>query len=147
MRLRAGRRAPYGRSMNSAAIDRFCASLPHATRVVQWRDVIVHKVGGKMFSMHPPRDGHRELWFKADHAHYESLKNAPGFRPCPYLARAGWVAVADPAALDPKEIKAYLTRAHGTIVARLPRKTQLAMGHAPTPKPAGKRRSAFDEPF
>ena len=134
-------------AMTPAAIDRFCAGLPHATRVEQWEGVVVHKVGGKMFVMQPPRGGSRELWFKADDAHYEALKDAPGFRPCPYLARARWVAVADPAVLAAAEFKAYLTRAHATIVARLPRKTQLAMGHVPAPKPAGKRRSAFDEPF
>jgi len=34
--------------MTPKQIDRFCASLPAATRIVQWEGVIVFKVGGKM---------------------------------------------------------------------------------------------------
>lgn len=135
--------------MDGATIDRFCRKLPKATRVVQWEGVIVFKVGGKMFCMLPPREKkRREAWFKADDAHYDSLKDAPGFRPCPYLARARWVAVADPEALDGEMLQAYLRRAHQIIAAKLPRKTQLSLGFTPPPRVApGKRRSAFDEPF
>ena len=34
--------------MTPKQIDRFCATLPAATRTVQWEGVIVFKVGGKM---------------------------------------------------------------------------------------------------
>jgi predicted DNA-binding protein (MmcQ/YjbR family) len=134
--------------MDGASIDRFCRTLPRATRVVQWEGVIVFKVGGRMFCMLPPRERkRREAWFKADDAHYDALKDAPGFRPCPYLARARWVAVAEPEALEADMLKAYLRRAHQVIAARLPRKTQLELGFTPPPRATSKRRSAFDEPF
>ena len=134
--------------MDGATIDRFCRKLPKATRIVQWEGVIVFKVGGKMFCMLPPREKkRREAWFKADEAHYDSLKEAPGFRPCPYLARARWVAVAEPEGLDEDMLKAYLRRAHEVIARKLPRKTQLSLGFTPPPRPTTKRRSAFDEPF
>ena len=34
--------------MTPRQIDKFCASLPAATRIVQWEGVAVFKVGGKM---------------------------------------------------------------------------------------------------
>ena len=39
-------------------IDRFCASLPAATRIVQWEGVAVFKVGGKMFCLIKPSDAY-----------------------------------------------------------------------------------------
>lgn len=131
--------------MRPAAIDRFCRSLRAATRIVQWEGVIVFKVGGRMFVMLPQTDDGRgrELWFKADDAHYETMAMAPGFRPCPYLARARWVAMADPGRLPADQVKAYIRRAHAVIAARLPRKTQLALGFEPPPRPSRRRRVDF----
>lgn len=134
--------------MTPAAIDKFCLSLRAATRIVQWEDVIVFKVGGKMFVMLPPRGKSpgRELWFKADDVYYDTMKDAPGFRPCPYLARARWVAMAEPGRLPADQVRAYIRRAHAVIAARLPRKTQTALGFAPPPSgPARPRRPAMDD--
>jgi predicted DNA-binding protein (MmcQ/YjbR family) len=134
--------------MTPAAIDKFCQALPAATRVVQWEDVIVFKVGGRMFAVLPRRGGGRgrELWFKADDAHYETMKDAPGFRPCPYLARARWVAVAEPGDLPADHLKGYLRRAHTVVAARLPRKTQAALGFEPPPRARPRRpRRSMDE--
>jgi predicted DNA-binding protein (MmcQ/YjbR family) len=133
--------------MTPAAIDRFCRSLRAATRIVQWEDVIVFKVGGKMFAMLPQAGDRRrrELWLKADDAYYDTMKIAPGFRPCPYLARARWVAVAEPAGLPADQIKAYIRRAHAVIAARLPRRTQLALGFEPPPRPARRNRPGFEQ--
>jgi predicted DNA-binding protein (MmcQ/YjbR family) len=110
-------------------IDRFCARLPAATRTVQWEGVAVFKVGGKMFCLIAP-DDHSigRISFKSAPEHYEALCRSPGFRPAPYLARAKWVSVDDPAALTDAEMKAYLRRAHAVIAAALPRKTQRELG-------------------
>jgi len=40
--------------MTPRQIDRFCARLPAATRIVQWEGVAVFKVGGKMFCLIAP---------------------------------------------------------------------------------------------
>jgi predicted DNA-binding protein (MmcQ/YjbR family) len=132
--------------MTPVAIDRFCRSLRAATRSVQWEGVIVFKVGGRMFAMLPQNDGGgRELWFKADDVHYDTMKMAPGFRPCPYLARARWVAMADPGRLPADQLRAYIRRAHAVVAARLPRKTQLALGFEPPPRAPRPRRSFFGQ--
>ncbi|WEJ33161.1 hypothetical protein [Devosia sp. SD17-2] len=59
---------------------------------------------------------------------YPLLLELDGIRPAPYFARAGWVALSAESPLTEDEIKAYLTRAHGLVAARLTRKTQRALG-------------------
>ena len=115
--------------MTPRQIDRLCASLPAATRTVQWEGVIVFKVGGKMFCLIAPADHSvGRISFKSAPEHYEALSRSPGFRPAPYLARAKWVSVDDPGALTDSEMRAYLRRAHAVIAAALPRKKQAELG-------------------
>jgi predicted DNA-binding protein (MmcQ/YjbR family) len=115
--------------MTPRQIDAFCATLPAATRTVQWEGVIVFKVGGKMFCLiAPPDHSVGRICFKCPPEHYEALSRCDGFRPAPYLARAKWVALDDPSVLTPAELKAYIRRAHAVIVANLPRKKQAELG-------------------
>ena len=90
--------------MTPSQIDAFCATLPAATRTVQWEGVIVFKVGGKMFCLiAPPDHSIGRVCFKCPPEHYEALSRSDGFRPAPYLARAKWVALDDPSILTPAE--------------------------------------------
>lgn len=116
--------------MTPKEIDRFCASLPAATRTVQWGGIIVFKVGGKMFCLIAPAHGRTaaHVSFKCPEEHYEALSRSDGFRPAPHLARAKWVALDDPAILTASEMKAYIRRAHATIGAALSKKRQAALG-------------------
>jgi predicted DNA-binding protein (MmcQ/YjbR family) len=115
--------------MTPRQIDAFCASLPAATRTVQWEGVVVFKVGGKMFCLiAPPDHSVGRLSFKCAPEHYDALSRAEGFRPAPYLARAKWVSLDNPKFLKPSETKAYLRRAHAVIAAGLPRKKQKELG-------------------
>jgi predicted DNA-binding protein (MmcQ/YjbR family) len=118
--------------MTPRQIDRFCSRLPAATRVVQWEGVAVFKVGGKMFCLIAPADHSvGRISFKSAPEHYEALSRSPGFRPAPYLARAKWVSVDDPAVLTDIEMKAYIRRAHAVIAAALPRRRQRELGLDP----------------
>jgi predicted DNA-binding protein (MmcQ/YjbR family) len=115
--------------MTPKEIDKFCASLPAATRTVQWEGVIVFKVGAKMFCLIAPADHSvGRICFKCPPEHYEALSHSPGFRPAPYLARAKWVALDDPKVLTATEMKAYIRRAHAVIAAALPKKKQKELG-------------------
>ena len=115
--------------MTPKQIDRYCASLPAATRTVQWEGVVVFKVGGKMFCLiAPPDHSVGRICFKCPPEHYEALSRSRGFRPAPYLARAKWVALDDPRILTPAETRAYVKRAHAVIAAALPKKKQAALG-------------------
>ena len=44
--------------MTPKQIDRFCPSLPAATRIVQWEGVAVFEVGGKMCRVIKPSDAY-----------------------------------------------------------------------------------------
>lgn len=115
--------------MTPKQIDAFCATLPAATRIVQWEGVIVFKVGGKMFCLiAPPAHSVGRVCFKCPDEHFDALSRAEGFRPAPYLARAKWVAVDDPGILNTAETKAYIRRSHATIAARLPKKKRAELG-------------------
>src|SRR5262249_24341382 len=109
--------------MTPRQIDAFCRRLPASTRIVQWEGVIVFKVGGKMFCLIAP-DDHSvgRISFKSAPEHYDALSRSPGFRPAPYLARAKWVSVDDPAALTDAEMMAYLRRGRTRVPAALPKK-------------------------
>lgn len=115
--------------MTPRQIDTYCASLPAATRSVQWEGVIVFKVGGKMFCLiAPPDHSVGRICFKCPAEHYDALSRSEGFRPAPYLARAKWVALDDPKTLTPAETRAYIKRAHAVIAAALPKRKQAELG-------------------
>jgi predicted DNA-binding protein (MmcQ/YjbR family) len=42
-------------------------------------------------------------------------------RPAPYLARAKWVQLVSPDALDDEELRTYLKEAHDIVVEKLPK--------------------------
>jgi predicted DNA-binding protein (MmcQ/YjbR family) len=109
--------------MRHADIEKFCLARPAATLTVQWEGMRVYKIGGKMFAMLSPigqRPG--ELSFKAGETSIFILTHQPHIIPAPYLARAGWVMLQRLDALPAKELKAYLTQAHGLVAAKLPKK-------------------------
>ncbi len=118
--------------MNFKDVEKLCLSLPGTRVDTPWGDSRVYKVGGKMFAMlaYDERAKPSEIWFKAGAASFAILTRVKGIRPCPYLARAQWVAVEGLKVLKPKELAAYLERAHAIVAAALPKKKRLALGIA-----------------
>lgn len=138
--------------MKIAAFDKACGKLPAAILSVQWGDEHVWKVGGKMFAMASPSRRPFSCRLKASDVARQALAGTPGVAPAPYLARAGWLAIAD-GALPDGEIVDMLRVAHALIAARLPKKTRAALrlpaieprrrrdAHRPLPR----RRAACEE--
>ncbi|MEJ0042543.1 MAG: MmcQ/YjbR family DNA-binding protein [Rhizomicrobium sp.] len=119
--------------MNYRDVERHCMAHAGAVREEPWSDTVVFKVGGKMFAVIVHDDAHKPigLWFKASDYSYEILTRAKGIGPCPYFWRAKWVEMVGLKPLKPHELKAYLTRAHSLVAARLPKKTRAALRIAP----------------
>ncbi len=70
--------------------DAFCATLPHATHVVQWGDASVWKIGGKVFAIGGWSHGEAfAVTFKCSKTSFAILSELPGLRPAPYLASRG----------------------------------------------------------
>ena len=114
--------------MTPKQIDAFCTKLPGVTRTVQWKGVIVFKLGGTMFAALAPDEKGRpdQLCFKAPPEHFDTLSRSKGFRPV--RVHVKWVALEDPTVLTLAETKAYIRRAHAVIAAGLPEKTRAELG-------------------
>jgi predicted DNA-binding protein (MmcQ/YjbR family) len=108
-------------------IEAAAMALPAVTKVVQWGDSNVYKVGGKVFAMCHPSGG---LSFKVSPIGFVVLTEAgsPG-RQAPYCAKGHWVAI-DIDACDPADIVDWLATAHSLIAAKLTRKARAELGLA-----------------
>ena len=114
--------------MQLAVLRRFCRSLPAATESIQWGDVLVYKVGGKMFAtISREKRSAPTLSLKVSEDSFHILTRETGVVPAPYLARAGWVMLENLDILPAAQLRAYLTRAHALIAARLPKRLRLAL--------------------
>ncbi len=115
--------------MRHAEIEKFCLSLPAATLSIQWGADRVFKVGAKMFAvLGPPEMKPQTLSFKAAPDSFGILTKQKDIIPAPYLARAQWVNLQKLDALNAKELKAYLTRAHAIVASGLTKKMRVELG-------------------
>ena len=110
--------------MTAEEVETIAFSLPAVTKVVQWGDSNVYKVGGKVFAMCHPSGA---LSFKVSEIGFLVLtEDGPG-RQAPYTAKGQWVAV-DIAGLDPEDVRGWLATAHSLIAAKLTRKARAELG-------------------
>ena len=117
--------------MTRDEFDAHCATLRHATNVVQWGGCSVWKIGGKIFALCAPetKDGnHPKISFKCSDMVYEILRDEPGIIPAPHLARAKWVQLTAPDAMGDEDIKQHLNVAYEIIVGKLTRKIRAELG-------------------
>ncbi len=112
--------------MDRAGIKRLCLSLPAATLDHPFgEDHDAYRVGGKMFCMVGAQGG---VSFKVSDIAYEVLTETGHARPAPYLARAKWVNLADPADWPDDELADHLATAHAIIAGKLTKKTRQDLG-------------------
>ncbi len=132
--------------MRYADVEAHCLSLPGVTREFPFGESPVFKVGGKMFALVSMRDGKASgVWFKAGETSARILTQLDGIRPCPYLARAHWVAMDRINALKTRELREYLRRAHGMVAQGLPKKKRAALGIADVQHRHGPARSEAED--
>ncbi len=111
--------------------NRFCASLPHASHVVQWGGAHVWKVGGKVFAIGGWSDGETvAVTFKCSPAAFDILGEQPGLRPAPYLASRGmnWIQRQTNEAMDDSALRAYLVESHRLVAEGLTKKLKRDLG-------------------
>ncbi len=111
--------------------NRYCASLPSTTHVVQWGGAHVWKVGGKVFAIAGWSDGvDPHIVFKTSDLAFDILSEQNGLRPAPYLAARGgkWIQVFEKDALGREDLFAYLSQSHQLIASKLTRKMQNELG-------------------
>jgi len=122
--------------MRYADVEAHCMSMPAVSVHTPWGDSRVFKVGGKMFAMITIDENRKPdgVWFKAGETSFRILTQQDGIKPCPYLARAHWVACDGINVLKAKELRAYLARAHALVAAGLSKKKRAALGIAEIPE-------------
>lgn len=135
--------------MTLDAYNTFCASLPHATHVVQWGGAHVWKVGGKVFAIAGEQDTHHaetapvsanrkvralHVTFKVSPLAYDMLKDEPGLRPAPYLASRGmtWIQHMNQTSMKDAALKKYLKESHRLVALGLPKKMQHSLSLLPS---------------
>jgi predicted DNA-binding protein (MmcQ/YjbR family) len=107
-------------------VGEICLALPGATLDHPFGDEHdVYKVGGKMFCL--VMDG---VSFKVSDIAYAVLTEDGRARPAPYLARAKWVHLDDPADWPDDELADHLKTAHAIVAGKLTRKARAELGLA-----------------
>ena len=111
--------------MTREEVETFALGLPAVTKVVQWGDADVYKVGGKVFAICGLGGG---LSFKVSEIGFEVLTQdgGPG-RQAPYLAKGHWV-VAEIEDLMATEVQNWIETSHAMIAAKLTRKAKAELG-------------------
>jgi predicted DNA-binding protein (MmcQ/YjbR family) len=121
--------------MDNERVRAICMSLPHVAETVNWGHHLVYwagdrDIGGKMFAMTDlDGSGFGVLWFHCGTERFHELLEIDGISASPYLAKAYWVTVERWDVLRAKQVEEELTRAHGLIFEKLPKrmKTVLAL--------------------
>ena len=112
-------------AMTLDGYNRFCATLPGATHVVQWGGAHVWKVGGKVFGIAVAGSGEEPyVTFKCTEMAFEVLNALPGLRPAPYLASRGmsWIQRQTGESMDDEALRDYLAASYRQVRAKLPKR-------------------------
>jgi len=114
--------------MDRAGVGKVCLAWPGVTLDHPFGDdQDAYKVGGKMFALVGGMGG---LSFKVSDIAFEVLTEDGRARPAPYLARAKWVHLDDPADWPDNDLAEHLATAHGIVAAKLTKKARAALGLA-----------------
>lgn len=114
--------------MDRAGVGKVCLALPGATLDHPFdAGHDAYRVGGKMFAIVGGMGG---VSFKVSDIAFEVLTGEGRARPAPYLARAKWVHLEDPADWPDDELAEHLAIAHGLVAGKLPKKQRAALGLA-----------------
>ena len=102
--------------MTRGEVEAIALALPATTKVVQWGESDVFKVGGRVFAL-----CNAGLSFKVSEIAFEVLTSDGLGRQAPYCAKGQWVNIAH-MRLEPEDAAGWLATAHSLIAAKLTRK-------------------------
>jgi len=115
--------------MSAEQLDSLCAAWPGASRSIKWEVDLVWSVAGKMFAVYCTLGPERgRISFKVDSERFLELTDQPGIEPAPYMARAFWISISEPAQFSEAELSGYVRHSYELVRETLPKKTRIALG-------------------
>jgi predicted DNA-binding protein (MmcQ/YjbR family) len=113
--------------MTRSELEAAAVALPAVTKVVQWGESDVYKVGGKVFAICGLAGA---LSLKVSPVGFVALTEGGGpGRQAPYCAKGHWVAIELDACAE-ADILDWLRNAHALIAAKLTRAARRELGLA-----------------
>ena len=113
--------------MTRGEVEAMALSLPATTKVVQWGESDVFKVGGKVFAMAGPDDDPGYV-LKTSEISFEVLTQSGLASRAPYLPRGGWLRLEGADVLPDEELKAYLAQSHQMVAQGLSKVERRRLG-------------------
>jgi len=105
------------------SIREYCLSLPAVTENIQWEDVLLFRVAGKIFVMvnlDPAAED--RIAFKCDPETFAELLEREGARPAAYVGRFQWIGLRDFNVLPAAELRHLIRASYDLVAAKLPKK-------------------------
>ena len=109
--------------MTRQDVEAIAMALPAVTKVVQWGDHDVFKIGSKVFAI----SGDTGVSFKVTEIGFLVLTDSGTATQAPYLAKGQWVLVQRDA-VAAEDLQGWLATAHSLIAAKLTRKARAELG-------------------
>jgi predicted DNA-binding protein (MmcQ/YjbR family) len=130
-------------------VRKTCLAFPSVTEQIQWGYDLVFKVGGKMFAVAPTEPARVCLSFKCSDESFAELTERPQIIPAPYMARAKWIALETPQAIDRRELSELLRSSYDLVFAKIPKRLQAELLDGPRgklrKKPKPRKRKAANK--
>jgi predicted DNA-binding protein (MmcQ/YjbR family) len=105
------------------SIREYCLSLPAVSENIQWEDVLLFRVGGKIFVMvnlNPAAED--RIAFKCAPETFAELLEREGARPAAYVGRFQWIGLRDFNVLPAAELRELIRASYHLVAAKLPKK-------------------------
>ncbi len=116
--------------MDLADVCARCLSLPHAEETTPFGpDVLVYKVGGKLFALTVPDDFPARVNLKCDPQRAVELRDEyKGIIPGYHMNKRHWNTVMLDGSVPAKLIGELIDHSYALVVASLPKKTRAELG-------------------
>ena len=115
--------------MDEKSLRRLTARWPGVAAEIKWENDLIFMVAGKMFcGLCVSGEQRGKLAFKVEAERFLEFTDRPGIVPAPYMARAHWISLDDPAVLPRAELEALIRRAYELVREKLTKKLQRELG-------------------
>lgn len=107
-------------SMNIEELTGYCQSLKQTTTEILWEDVLVFKVGGKMFCMVPMDDTELKMNLKCNPDEAEELRERfPAVLPGYHMNKKYWNTVLIDGSVSDSMLQTWIEGSYRQVVAKL----------------------------